>query len=331
MRHYIQAKIESFADSYVEDFSEDQRILLKNSRMLSQTDGFLAQTGELPDEVAMVVQKHRDNYLVFSESIPPEQLSEGADNAKFYEERFEKVVKELIEQIECAGPTNVPGYLGRGANSYAFKIESEDEVYAVKLGKVCQINFELRALRKGKGLENISQLVSYSFEDAAIVMKLLAGENIAEFDSATRPKYTDAELERLIRTVDEMHKAGLVPDPKPSNFIYNPERGISLLDYHINRGGCSVGDSIIDLQVALTYASDKPFDAFQRTVMVCRLVRITREKFPHIFNEILRRNNELKSDPRSSCYGKGYFDKQLLLEFGVSRRIITELESLGFF
>lgn len=364
-QYNTQAQIELFADSWhVERFSKEQDLLLQNARRMSQVTDFHSLPTDFSDDLVGLIKRYQDSYREFVGATEPEQVKERTENTRFYEQRFEPEVKRLKNQLEDTDPKTIPGYLGRGSNGYAFGIEVDGQIYVVKFGRVGQMNFELKPLRKGRNIANLSQLVAYSFEDAATVMELLPGRNVTEFDSHTRPQYTDAELEGLVRTIDNMHKHSLVSDPKASNFMYDPEAGFSVLDYHINEHGHSVADSVIYLVHALTYATDIQSswklrdsnraeydrlsydDAFRRIDMTSRLLHIMKDEFPHIFTEALRRNGELKADSRSSTFGKGYFDKQGLLERAEEyskpfpdaeqraetiKSKVTDIESLGFF
>ncbi|MAG39799.1 hypothetical protein CMI41_02425 [Candidatus Pacearchaeota archaeon] len=364
-QYNTQAQIELFADSgHVERFSKEQDLLLQNARRMSQLSTFPSLPNGFSNDLVGLVEKYQGSYRAFEGNAEPEQVRERADNARFYEQKFEPEVRKLKSQLEDADPKSIPGYLGRGSNGYAFGIEVDGQTYVVKFGRVGQMNFELKPLRKGRGVSNLSQLVAYSFEDAATVMELLPGRNVTEYDSITRPQYTDAELEGLVGTIDRMHKHGLVSDPKASNFMYDSEAGFSVLDYHVNEHGHSVADSVIELVHALTYTTDgqsswklrdsdrAEYDrlnydsAFQRIDMTSRLLHIMKGKFPEIFAEALRRNEEMKADTRSSSFEKGYFNKVRLLESAEEyakpfsdapqsaeaiKSRVADIESLGFF
>lgn len=364
-QYNIQGQIELFADSeHVERFSKEQDLLLQNARKMSQVSDFPRLPSGFSDDLVGLIEKYQGSYRTFEGNTELEQVSERAGNARFYEKKFEPKVRRLKSQLEETDPKTIPGYLGRGGNGFAFGMEVDGQTYAVKFGRVGQMNFELKPLRKGRGVSNLSQLVTYSFEDAATVMELLPGRNVTEYDSSTRPQYSDAELEGLVGTIDRMHKHGLVSDPKASNFMYDPKAGFSVLDYHINEHGHSVADSVIELVHALTYATDTQsswklrdsdravydrlsYDgAFQRIDMTSRLLHIMKDEFSHIFKEALRRNEEIKANTRSSRFEKGYFDKERLLEGAEEyakpftdaqqraeaiKSRVADIESLGFF
>ncbi len=364
-QYNTQAQIELFADSrHVERFSKEQDLLLQNARRMSQSSTFPSLPNGFSDDLVGLVEKYQDSYRAFEGNTEPEQVKERADNTRFYEQKFEPEVRRLKNQLEDTDPKSIPEYLGRGSNGYAFGIEVDGQTYVVKFGRVGQMNFELKPLRKGRGISNLSQLVAYSFEDAATLMELLLGRNVTDYDSSTRPQYTDAELEGLVGTIDIMHKHGLVSDPKASNFMYDPEAGFSVLDYHVNEHGHSAADSVIELVHALTYATDAQsswkledldkeeynrlnYDgAFQRIEMTSRLLHIMKDKFSHIFTEALRRNEEMKADTRLSSFEKGYFDKARLLKSAEEyakpfpdaqqraeaiKSRVADIESLGFF
>lgn len=113
----------------------------------------------------------------------------------------------------------------------------DEKTYAAKFSRVTQANFEIKSLLRAKGIPRTSQLVSYSFEDGVVIMELLPGKDITNLTlGEDAQNITDEHLEQLIDTVRELDAKGLIIDSNPSNFMYDPEQGFSVLDYNLKEG-----------------------------------------------------------------------------------------------
>lgn len=155
-----------------------------------------------------------------------------------YASKFKEPVANLKKRLaEIDDASKIPEYLGRGSNARAFKMSVDGREYAVKLLTRSTVEEAIKPLEMGIGVEHAAQLVSYSDEDNAIVMDLIPGKPITEFNPDTSPNYTDEEVEALISTIQELNERGLKLDPKQSNTMYSRDSGFTLLDYHINQNG----------------------------------------------------------------------------------------------
>ncbi len=355
------AKLELFADSaHVEEFSKDQRALLLTANRLSQIMVSSESMAGTPAVLETLVTKHGDAYADFVQGVSLEAVTERVDNAQLYDKKFRDIVKGLKEDIDTKTLDEIPGYLGGGSNGHAFAIEVDGQTYAVKFGGAVQMNYELKALHRGKGIPNLSQLVAYSFEDTATIMECLPGKNVSEYNVNTRPQYTTEEIVNLISTVEIMSKNGLVIDPKESNFMYDPDVGFSILDYHISEGHYQLPDAMLALPHALTFdyrihdygMEDRAYDDVQyqytlnKLKMEARVLHILNDVFPDIFKQTLVENEIKKADERSSTHNHGYFNKDALLRTiknyseafddaeqreAVFNEVIADIEALGFF
>ncbi len=350
-QYTTQAKIELFADSsYITKWSKEQRILLQNARQMSKSISFPNLPASFSAELRELMGIYQESYRRFEKEVDLNQVRLRAKMDRLYEQKFEKTIKKMKIPVgdKNFDPKKIEGYLGRGANGYAFMIDVGGKKYAAKFGSVAQLNMEVKELQKGKGVSNLSQLVTYSFEDSVTIMELLLGKNISEFNLDTQPRYTDAELAQLIGTIDKMSKKGLNLDPKASNFMYTPKKGFSILDYHIAQSRDSAGMTIISVIRALTCAryNNSYYTHFQIVDILSRILHILKKRFPLLFTEVLRLNNEAKLDSRSSSYGVGFFNKQNLLEWAKEdskafpdakekeeavRSRVADIEALGFF
>jgi len=254
-------------------------------------------------------------------------------------------------------PKELPEYLGSGSNGSAFRIEVGGKEYAAKFTKsVLQSNFEIKPLLKAAGIEHVSQFVCHSFEDGVVVMELLPGTDVTNFTPENKPEYTDVDLEGLIDTVVELESAGLVIDPKASNFLYSSDDGFSVLDYHLQREGPKnvIGKSLMSLMHALTY---KPYESIDRNdpnhdeklskaveedtkknlSMMVQVFQIVKDKYPELitdWQETYDREvseNEEKVENNQYPQGAPYnpVNKDHIPDTEEFQQLIKQIEELG--
>jgi len=352
----LQAQVEAFADSGVEKFSEEQKAVLKNSAELSKITDLNNLPDDLSDDLRKLIEDNKDAYLLFlkERKFETEKIEESIT---LYNEKFSGKISELKVRMSEGNPQELPEYLGSGSNGSAFKIEVEGKEYAAKFtNSVVQSNFEIKPLLKATGIEHTSQFVCHSFQDGVVVMELLPGVDITNFTSENSPEYTDKDLGQLIDTVVKLESAGLVIDPKASNFLYSTESGFSVLDYHLQREGSGhiIGKSIMSLMHALTFRpyvrldlEDPDFDAKlniraqeesrRRLSMMVRVFTIVKEKYPDLITEWQQTyNRELAENDervRTNKYPQGEpynpIKKDRIPETEEFQEYIKKLEDLG--
>ena len=313
----LQAQAEVFADKGVKNFSEDQAQILKYSAELSKIKDLNNLPADLPEELVGLIQKHKDTYINFLRQERKLETSFIEENIKTYKEKFQPVIAELKAKMAQGKPKELPEYLGSGSNGSAFRIEVDGKTYAAKFsGNITQANFEIKPLIRAKDIPHTSQLVSYSFEDGVVVMELLSGTDVTNFTPEEAPEYSDEHIVQLIDTVRELDAKGLVIDPKPSNFMYDPEQGFSVLDYHLKHVGGRYGlpQEIMDLKIGLTARKFEPLDykapdyeekakalAIEKykisLPLMIRLLGILKEKYPDILADWQRQHDEDKQNP----------------------------------
>lgn len=315
----LQAQAEVFADKGkgVENFSEDQAQILKYSAELSQIKDLNNLPLDLPEELVALIQKHKDAYVNFLRQDRKLETSFIEENIKTYKEKFQPVIAELKAKMAQGNFKELPEYLGSGSNGSAFRIEVDGKTYVAKFSRsITQANFEIKPLIRAKDIPHTSQLVSYSFEDGVVVMELLSGTDVTNFTLEEAPEYSDEHIIQLIDTVRELDDKGLVIDPKPSNFMYDPEDGFSVLDYHLKHIGGSYGlpQEIMDLRHGLTERKFEPLDyeapdykekakaqSIERNKiflpMMIRFLGILKEKYPDILANWQRQHDENKKNP----------------------------------
>lgn len=251
----LQAQVENFGDKKIKEFSKDQKKILKYSVELSKIRDLDDLPPDLPKELVDLIEKYGQEYINFLKQEQNREVEFKEKNAEYYKEVFQDKIKELKRKIaEEKDPKSLPEFLGSGSRGSAFKIEEGGKEYAAKFSNVIQANFELKPLLRAKGLENVAQLVAYSFEDNVVIMELLPGSDVTSFNFENKPQYSDEEIIQLIKTVKNLDQRGIMIDPKPSNFLYDKENGFSILDFHL-RGSNSwytFEKSIMDLKHVIT-------------------------------------------------------------------------------
>jgi len=352
----LQAQVEAFADSGVKEFSDEQKAILKNSVELAKIKDLNKLPDDLSDELRELVEENKGAYVQFLKEREFE-TEKTEESIRLYNEKFSDAVSDIKSKIKEGDPKQLPEYLGSGSNGSAFRITVDGIEYAAKFtNSVTQSNFEIKPLLKASGIEHASQFVCHSFEDGVVVMELLPGTDVTNFTPENKPEYSDEDLGQLIDTVVELESAGLVIDPKASNFLYSKDEGFSVLDYHIQRDGNGhiTGKSIMNLLHALTYKPFVPLDrddpeyeakseqsAFEdtreRLSMMIRVFRIVKEKYPELITEWQQTYEaelaEFKEKERTNTYPRGFphnpVDKERIPQTEEFRDYIEQLETLG--
>jgi hypothetical protein len=344
----LQAQAETFADKGVKNFSEDQAHMLKYSAELSKLKDLSDLPTDLPEELVALIGKYKDSYLDFLRQERNLETSFIEENVKTYKEKFQPVIAELKAEIARGDFKKLPEYLGSGSNGSAFKIEVDGKRYAAKFSKnITQANFEIKPLLRAEGIPHTSQLVAYSFEDGVVIMNLLDGTDVSNFSPEEAPEYTDEHIVELIDTVRELDAKGLVIDPKPSNFMYDPKKGFSVLDYHLKNqgGGYGLPQEIMDLRNGLTarkwerldyQAPDYDERARAQSIerhkiflpMMIRFLGILKEKYPDVLADWQRQHEENKKNPRMLV--PDLIDRRHMPDDPGIEGYLKKLEEMGF-
>ncbi len=344
----LQAQAEVFADKGVKNFSEDQAQILKYSAELSKIEDLNNLPPDLPEELVGLIQKHKDAYINFLRQERKLETSFIEENIKTYKEKFQLVVAELKTKMAQGNFKELPEYLGSGSNGSAFRIEVDGKTYAAKFSRsTTQANFEIKPLLRAKDIPNTSQLVSYSFEDGVVIMELLDGTDVTNFTPEQAPEYIDKNIIQLIDTVRELNAQGLSIDPKPSNFMYDPEKGFSVLDYHLKQSGSNyrLPQQIISLKTALSarkfekldykapdYEEKSKLQSIEQNKiflpLMIRFLGILKEKYPDILADWQRQHEEDKNNPSMSV--SELIDRRYMPEDSEVEGYLKKLEEMGF-
>lgn len=344
----IQAQVEYFADNRVKEFSAEQKLLLKYSKELAKIIDLDNLPEDLPEEVRKLVEDNRDKYVDVLRSARKEDIAFRKENAELYNHKFKPVIEALKAKI--SSPQNqkeLPEYLGSGSNGSTYAIEVDGKKYAAKFSSsLTQANFETKPLLQAKGIENTAQLVSYSFSDGVVIMELLHGTDVTNFTPENVPEYSDEHITKLIKTVIELYKKGIMIDPKPSNFMYDEKEGFSILDFHLSNGTQSIGDLVMSLKHALTarkwsrldynaddYGEKSKAQTLERykieLPMMIRFLTILQNQFPEILDDWKQAYQKREEDPRISQSPP--IDRRYMeTENPELKPHLTKLEEMGF-
>lgn len=345
---HLQVQAEIFADKGVETFSDDQAKILQYSAELSKIKDLNNLPDDLPEELIDLIHRNKDMYINFLRQEKKLETSFIEENIKTYKEKFQSVIAELKEKMAKGNPKELTEYLGSGSNGSAFRITVDGKEYAAKFSRsITQANFEIKPLIRAKGIPHTSQLVSYSFEDGVVIMDLLPGTDVTNFTPEEAPEYTDEHIVQLIDTVIELDEKGLVTDPKPSNFMYDIEKGFSVLDYHLkNKSGThELSQGILNLRLALTarrweqldykapdYKEKSKAQSIERNKvflpMMIRFLTILKEKYPDILVDWQIQHEEKKNNPRISV--SDLIDRKYMGDDPEIQVYLKRLEEMGF-
>jgi len=344
----LQAQAEVFADKGVKKFSEDQAQILKYSVELSKITDLQNLPADLPEDLVAIIESNKDAYVRFLRQERNLETSFIEENIKNYRENFQPAIKALKAKMSQGNFKELPEYLGSGSNGSAFRIAVDGKEYAAKFSQsITQANFEIKPLLRAKSIPHTSQFVAYSFEDGVVIMELLEGTEVTNFSPEDAPEYTDEDIVQLIDTVRELDAKGLVIDPKPSNFMYDPKEGFSVLDYHLKQEGSSYGlpQEIMDLKLCLTARKWKLLDRHapdyeeqidslsieQNKVflpMMARFLGILKEKYPDILSSWQKQHEENKRNPRMRV--SELIDRRYMPNDPEIDEYLKKLEDMGF-
>ena len=189
-------------------------------------------------------------------------------------------------------------FLGSGSNTeaYAVDIDGVPCVALVPHSYRKGVDVEPRALvlAKAHGIPHTPQLVAYSKEDSTIVMTRCPGLDFWAYrnNAVEVPDYTDAQLATLLHTVASIADAGIEIDPKPSNFLYDRDKGFSVVDLasegtrsheeHFRWAARALEHFMRKPESLETLTKEERLIAWQKTdlEMKVRFMRVLKEQYP---------------------------------------------------
>lgn len=336
----LQAQAELFADKGVKEFSDDQRFLLSTSAELAQIEDL----SNAPDRVKELVEQHRDAYVQFFRENRQLDNTSIIENNRLYQEKFAPVIAELKQRIGTGKGKELPEYLGSGSNGSAFRITVDGKEYAAKFSSsITQQNFERKPIERAKGIAHAAQLTCYSFQDQVVIMEMLTGKDVTSLKPEEMPLYPDEHVIQLIEKVKELDAKGIVIDPKPSNFMYDPKEGFSILDFHIKRGTHSnIETQLMWLRTVLAardfgkpdYKDDEKmrlqsiekYKVYLPTSI--QFLRIMQEKYPELLSAWKKQHEENKNNPMMAV--SDVINRESIPEHPDLKPYLDELTQMGY-
>lgn len=133
-----------------------------------------------------------------------------------------------------------PTFIGNGSNSKVFSITHEGTTYAVRIPNGKRVNpsvvdSHLAGALLGKDMPHMEQIVAASYEDGVTVAEMIPGVEMGDLNVEDVRQITDDQLRDLVDTVVKANEKGIEIDPKPSNFLYDRDKGFGVADYHSSR------------------------------------------------------------------------------------------------
>ncbi|PID83898.1 hypothetical protein CSB09_03645 [Candidatus Gracilibacteria bacterium] len=248
----LQAQIEDFADHGFGEFSQTQKIILKNAQKLSTITS--QKDIEHPKEsiskdMECILYEYGSSHSPllweqsnFSQSLYTQHLTKRnkreCQMRKHYLTRYKEEFKDSVDGLQKNVSKDSKDYIGSGWNGDVFMITGKDKKkYALKISQsMSQANFELKTLFQSRRIKNTPEIQAYWAPEGAIIMNYIPGTDVSKITPNT-PNYTKKQMAELIETVIELDNNGLIIDPHPSNFIYHRINGFSVIDFHLKEPG----------------------------------------------------------------------------------------------
>lgn len=257
------------------------------------------------------------NYVEFLRAMDPETRSDVGfltDKMQAYDEFREDVDDALHEATE-----NDAHYLGRGSNGKAFMFEKDGERYAVKTGGVSYS--DVRAFNRAKDIENVGHLIAMDLDTNRSVMNLVPGIEAPRLTTAQRQQIPQQHIEDVIGKSIELYHAGIQIDPKPSNYLYDSEKGFGIIDYQAQQDGnraWTLSDQAMSARTMLIFQNPSSagpkygtaeYDARQHDAcvesveMLNKFLDAMESKYPDVLEAAAARQAAINADPKTFSSG----------------------------
>lgn len=182
----------------------------------------------LPEQVTLLRQSEDQQDLI---RHPPEVSFEEQDEKS--EARW-----SAFADIKNRARARPPYYAqGSAADVYVFSSPQGEKLVAKVFnpgttmkgpGTNVELIEQAIAGRRFRGTDNVAQYIATSMRDRISIWLFSEGKSLLQ-----APKIQSEHLIKFIDTVREVISKGGHIDNHPSNFLYNSEKGIILIDYHV--------------------------------------------------------------------------------------------------
>ncbi len=287
----IKAQAAAFTAQKVGDYWDRKHVFKNLDEISGSNPDFLSRTttgveyrtgqnGEairIPQGTDLLIATKED-YVKYLRSVSgsgAEQIQGRADILDNYDSFKPEIDKLKDELSDPEKRKSNPAFIGSGSNSMVFKIEKDGKAYAVRVpnGRATSplaIDSHIAGAISGKGVRHFEQIVAASYEDGVTVAEIMPGKEMGELSIAEIEGISDAQLGDFIDSLILAHKKGIIIDPKPSNYFYDPEKGFGMVDYSsskvINNSsdqdlGAMVGYLSVAIGNAGLYGKDADYSA----------------------------------------------------------------------
>lgn len=234
-------------------------------------------------------------------------------------------IDELFNDVDSMGdPKKHPSFLGNGSSNSAFKFEKDGKQLVARRSSfrgekhVAASHFATAPFVEGNKIDHIQHIVAADPNSEIVITELLPGKNAAELSFEERMAIPEKHIVSIIETIREMKEAGLVIDPRPTNFMYDTEAGFSILDYHASGNRIKGQQSFIDairglrpiLVLPVSSFSDSPkvgtkeHDEYTADIQIKtaalgnKFLDILLKNYPEIVDELAQQQKEIDNNPR---------------------------------
>jgi hypothetical protein len=245
----IQAQIATFAAEQVQDHEVRQDIFdslggvaLGNGEDTSSADSYKADDSSVlgHSHTSENLLANKAEYLNFMRVVGGSRYNSIHGRTEMLQNyaHFAPTVAALKAELSDPATRNQhPNFLGEGSNSMVFSITEGDQSYAVRLpnGKRISpraIDSHLAGAVHGNGIPHLEQIVAASYIDGVTIAEVMPGKEVGHLTVDEIVNVTDEHLGELVDVLLKANELGIEIDTKPSNFLYDPQVGYGIVDYH---------------------------------------------------------------------------------------------------
>lgn len=303
--HTLEDQITRFANRNIDESSDNhekhlkqQEIAFENMGALSHLQNLDNLSTDLGPDVIDLIKENKQSYMEFLREEKKIEAKYRKEKEEFYNENFKDEVKRLnkLRRKYPLSPEKIPGYIKPGTMGLLFEIEKDDKPYVVKFydrreNKKEIGDAEIMAMLRAEGVDNVSHLKGYSYQDGVYVMDYIEGRTLSEITLEEKPDLTDVEIRTIIGTTINLYKRGVVIDTNVRNFIFNDKNNVNIIDYSIEEGKLSSTMYYLrDLAIQLCERKESQRSANaqvnysvqleQITMLEKRMINIIKKDFP---------------------------------------------------
>lgn len=150
----------------------------------------------------------------------------------------ERTKKQQVQGSKSRNLKDDSAFLGSGSNAEAYAVDVNNIAGVAKVGLFGRQYAPgplAGVLMSARGIPHTPQLIAYSNEDNGVmVMTRCPGMDLQAYrdNHVPVPEYSDEQIRELLNTAIMLANRGIAIDPKPSNFLYDPKEGFSIIDFN---------------------------------------------------------------------------------------------------